>query len=351
LGTLSKVLQWIRSRCFKVLKIGQGNQNSEVLSVTRVLDPLTRIATFTISFPPSNPPETYFDTNVWVGMNSQDIANLETLKRVRGFRYRYSITNYVELLSRLGRGPAPGWDNPFALVRAAFRKMKHLCDAPVLPSPEMEYLHDVGLGRLIDPVWVPNAEEIALAVDLITHANTLADITGSGIQTVRPLRFSRWVIDPAHYYGLTQTDEESARHRIEDLYNALGREIQRNNLEPLSQWFIKLATFFLLFRPSQRRATMQTLTPEEQNQFLGGFTRGAGRLFNAHVTFIAVKTLNFGHRIDPNDLYDALQLLSLRDENRLFITNENGFFRYREADVIHRVVKWDGFRMSNDPPR
>ncbi len=70
-------------------------------------------------------------------------------------------------------------------------------------------------------------------------------------------------------------------------------------------------------------------------------------MFKAHVTLIAVKTLNLGERVDPNDLYDALQLLMLRERSRLFVTKDNSFFRYREDETIHRVVEWDGFRSSS----
>ncbi len=320
------------------------SHNLGLLTVSRVVDPQTRLVTFTISFPPNHPPDVCFDTNVWVSMTREDITALENLRRNKGFRYRYSITNYVELLARLGRGPAPGWDNPFAIVRAAFRKIKHLCDTYVLPSPEMEYLEEVGLFHLIDPVWVPDVGQVALAVEIIANAETLGDITGQGIRTDRSMRLSRWMIDPNHYYRLAETDEQSASNLIAELYDFVGPEIQRDNLDPLGEWFLKLATFFLLFRPSQGRATANTLTIEERNSFFGGFTRGAGKLFNSHATLIAIKTVNFGQRIDPNDLYDALQLLTLRDRNRLFVTNENSFFRYHDADAIHRVVKWDGFR-------
>lgn len=36
-------------------------------------------------------------------------------------------------------------------------------------------------------------------------------------------------------------------------------------------------------------------------------------MFHAHVTLIAIKTINWGAKIDPNDLYDAMQLLLLEE--------------------------------------
>jgi hypothetical protein len=69
-------------------------------------------------------------------------------------------------------------------------------------------------------------------------------------------------------------------------------------------------------------------------------------MFKSHITLIAYKTLIQGASIDPNDLYDALQLLQLQDENRLFVTNEKSFFRYHEEATIHRVAPWESFRHS-----
>lgn len=324
---------------------GEDAQGS--LTVSRVIDPITRMASFTVSFPPDHPPDVYFDTNVWISMTRQDVETLETLKRTRGFRYRFSMTNYVELLSRIGRGVVPGWNNPFRLVRGAFRKIKRLCEREVLPSPEKEYLDGVALGHLVDPVWVADPGQMALAVDLVARAETLGDITGEGIQTVRSMRFPRWIVDPNHYFQLTETDETSMRHLVEELYQHVGQEIQRDRLDSLVHWFLKLATFFLLFRPSQRRSTLNTLTSDEKNRFISGFTYGAGRIFKAHITLVAVKTVDRRERVDPNDLYDALQLLTLNGQNRLFVTNENSFFRYQEEENIHRVIKWDGFRQSH----
>jgi hypothetical protein len=134
------------------------------LAVQRVTDPSTRIATFTISFSPENPPDVFFDTNVWIGMSRNDVEHLKSLRVARGFRYRYSVTNDVELISRLARGPAPGWSNPFVRARAAFRRIRTLCDAEVLPSPESEYLAAVDLIHYMNPRWVPNPEQTALAV-------------------------------------------------------------------------------------------------------------------------------------------------------------------------------------------
>lgn len=314
------------------------------VTVSRVIDPSTRIATFNISFLPENPPDVVFDTNVWVSMRPADLDSLKRLRLERGFRYRYSVTNYVELLSRLARGPAPGWMNPFGIVRGAFRRIHELCDAEVLPSPEMEYLEEVGLSHYLEPEWAPNPRQTALAVEAIRHAETLGDITGQGIQSSRSLVTPRWLVDPAHYLRLTETDERSMRQIIGTLDQFVTRPFRRENVDQLTPWFVRLASFFLLVRPSGNRARPDLLSQEERSRFVGGFTYGAGRMFNAHITLVAYKELRQGAAIDPNDLYDALQLLLLRDDNRLFVTNERSFFRYyQNAPAVQRVVPWEAF--------
>lgn len=316
------------------------------LTVTREVDN-RRVATFTISFPPDQPPQVVFDTMVWVGMSWQDVECLRTLQRERGFHYRYSITNYVELLSRLARGPAPGWDRPFEYVRAAFRKIRTICEPAVLPSPEMEYLQEVGLSRLLHPNWVPDTQQTAIAVELVARAQTLGDITGQGVQSSQAAGIPRWILDPNHYLRLTRTDDESITDLIQELSNYVTAPLTRENIESIVPWFIKLAGFFLLFRPSSGMTHLSDLPSEEQNRFVAGFTYGAGRVFKSHCVLMAHNAVNVGRSIDPNDLYDALQLLALRHPNRLFVTNERSFFRYQEDPNIQRVVPWEAFKQSH----
>lgn len=316
------------------------------LSVQRVIDASTRIATFTISIDPHNPPDVFFDTNVWIGMSTNDVEHLRRLRIERGFRYRYSVTNYVELISRLARGPSPRWNNPFTKVRAAFRRIHTLCDPEVLPSPESEYLASVDLIHCIDSRWVSNPEQTALAVRTICNADTLGDITGTGIQGPRSLVSQRWIVDPTHYLHLTSTDERSLSQIIATLDQFVTRPFRREDVDQLIPWFVRLATFFLLVRPSSGRVHVNQLSPAERNRFVQGFTHSAGRMFQSHITLIAFKNLIQVASIDPNDLYDALQLLQLQDENRLFVTNERSFFRYQEEPAIHRVAPWESFRCS-----
>ena len=56
-------------------------------------------------------------------------------------------------------------------------------------------------------------------------------------------------------------------------------------------------------------------------------------MFHAHVTLIAIKTINWKERVDPNDLYDAIQLLLLTD-GRLFASNEKNFLRHTKDSYV-----------------
>jgi len=64
------------------------------------------------------PPDVFFDTNVWIGMNQDDLGTLQRLRKNRGFRYRYSITNYVELVSHLEDLPSASCESPFRKYQA-----------------------------------------------------------------------------------------------------------------------------------------------------------------------------------------------------------------------------------------
>jgi hypothetical protein len=276
-------------------------------------------------------------------MSKADVV--QKLKHERGFRYRYSVTNYVELLSRLARGPAPGWENPFGIVRGAFRRIITLCEHEVLPSPEMDFLQRAGLQQYLHPDWVPNTQQTANAVELIANAETLGDITGEGIQTVASVGTPRWVLESSHYLRLTETDETSMSGIMKDLEKYAEETLSKKNIGSLSPWFTKLAAFFLLFHPSSGRTRFQDLSPEEKDRFLAPFTGGAGRMFHAHFTLIALKTINWQEKIDPNDLYDAMQLLLLH-EGRVFVTNDKDFFRHKPNSYVQRVLPWEAFKKS-----
>jgi len=71
---------------------------------------------------------------------------------------------------------------------------------------------------------------------------------------------------------------------------------------------------------------------------------GVGQLFQTHCMHLVKKTVNDGRKVDPNDLYDMLQLILLEDDNTLFVTGEKSFFLYQiDPDQPQRVLPWTKF--------
>ena len=314
-----------------------------MLTVRREKDARTDEENYFVEFAPNTPPEILLDTHIWLNMSRSEEQALQRLKAELGFRFRYSTTNYVELLSQLAQGPTKKRKNPFGMVRGAFRKIRRLCEPEVLPSPEMAYLESAQLLRYLDPAWAPDVSQTAIAVDVIARAETEGDITGIGIQTPASARVHRWVLTPRHYLQLTQIDDQSMTGIMRDLDSYKQGSLTKQNIAQLTPWFQKLAAFFLLYRPSCGRTTMSDLLLDEKNRFWASFTKGAGRMFHTHVTLIAIKTINWGERVDPNDLYDAMQLLLLTEE-RLFVTNEKNFLRHTKDSYVQRVLPWEAFK-------
>lgn len=300
---------------------------------------------FTVNWDQRIPPEVFFDTNVWRSMNQADIESLLALQKNRGFRYRYSITNYVELVSHLEDASSQSMPNPFRIIRAAFRKMVRLCEPAVLPSPEMEFLSAAKLGHYLDSVWIPNIQQTGMAVELIANAESLSELTSKSSVNGEPGSVPRWIIEPAHYRMLRETDARSMALAMRQLPKA-SKPILQGFTEKLTAWFLTLASFFLLKRPSFNRVGVRDLSHDERNRFVGAFAKGGGKLFAEHCKHVAEMTLLARKKIDPNDLYDMLQLLLLSDSNRFFVTDEKSFFRYTGVSQDKRVIPWRGFRVS-----
>jgi len=93
-------------------------------------------------------------------------------------------------------------------------------------------------------------------------------------------------------------------------------------LDKYAKWFFELANFFFLMRPSNKKIHYDLLTSDERDRFAMVFINGAGELFHKHCALVVKKTLNDKKKVDPNDLYDMMQLLLLRNENRLFVTDD-----------------------------
>ena len=180
-----------------------------MLTVRREKDARTDEENYFVEFDSNTPPEVLLDTHIWLNMSRPEEQVLQRLKTELRFRFRYSITNYVELLSQLAEGPTKKRKNPFGMVRCAFRKIKRLCEREVLPPPEMAHLESGHLLQYLHPAWAPDVHQTTIAVDLIAKANTEGDITGIGIQTPASAGSPRWILDPRHYLRLTRIDDQS----------------------------------------------------------------------------------------------------------------------------------------------
>ena len=288
-----------------------------------------------IKYNEDNPPIVFFDTNVWRSINDTDIAKLQCLQLKYGFRYRYSVTNFLELASHLED------EKPFQMFQSCFRRIHKLCDPDILPSPEMVFLAHAGLSHYIDASWIPDEQQMALAVELVTNANSLAELTGGEDGNIKTENAPRYIVKPSHYRKLRNIDGDSMRAIMIEL-QGFKRPILVD--DSLVRWFIKLSHFFLFVRPTNGRMFLQDLTSEEQDRFSMALMEGVGRLFQTHCMILVKKTVNDGRSVDPNDLYDMLQLILLENGNSLFITSETTFFLYEiDHDQPKRILRWTDF--------
>lgn len=289
-----------------------------------------------INYNENNPPSIFFDTNVWRGINDADIATLQCLQRKHRVTYRYSVTNFIELASHLEDQPSKHCRKPFQMFQSCFRRIRELCDRDILPSPEAVFLAQAGLSHYIDATWIPDVQQMALAVELITNANSLAELTGEEDGNTETANMARYIVKPSHYRRLRDIDGDSMRAIMEELYG-FNRPISVD--DRLVRWFVKLSHFFLFVRPVNGRKFLQNLTSEEQDRFLMALMESGGRLFQTHCMNLVKETVNNGRRVDPNDLYDMLQLILLEKDNALFVTSDKTFF----LDQPKRVLRWTDF--------
>ena len=147
----------------------QKEAQSEQIQL-KVIRPTSQNPTWVVDYDPQRPPDVFFDTNVWISMNQDDIRTLQRLKQNRGFCYRYSITNYVELVYHLEDLPSPCCASPFRKHQTCLKRLRQVCDPEVLPSPEMELLAMAGLEHYLDPAWVPSPNQIPFAIEIVSHA-------------------------------------------------------------------------------------------------------------------------------------------------------------------------------------
>lgn len=217
----------------------------------------------TINWNKDNPPIIFFDTNVWRSMKDADVATLKRLQENYGFCYRYSATNFIELASHLEDQPSRFSRNPFQMFQSCFRRIRNLCDRDILPSPEMVFLESARLSHYIDDIWIPNVQQMALAVELIANANSLAELMGEEGESAETINAPRYVVKPNHYRSLRNIDGNSMRAIMDEL-REFNRPIFVDNR--MVVWFQNLAHFFLFFLPTNGRKLLENTTREEYDR-------------------------------------------------------------------------------------
>ncbi len=297
-----------------------------------------------------NPPDIYFDTNVWIGMNNNDIKHLKYLQSKYGFCYKYSIINFIELVSHFADPYTISNNNHFIKYRNCFFKIRTICDNQPLLFPEIELLNMAGLSHYVSDTWKINFEELQLSVAIIANAENISEITGKGANSYKQRNVvSTYVIDIDHYKNLVNTDEESFEKIMRILKRNIKEKIKTNNTQGLDKainFFMHFADFFFLERLSSRKVSYKLLTSNQQENFQRVFVDGVGSLFFAHFTSLVKKTIDDGRRIQPNDIYDIMQVLFLLNKNRLFVTGDKFFYGYQVDTDIQRFLPWSGFKVS-----
>ena len=283
-----------------------------------------------IAYNPSKPPHVFFDTNVLLGLSKAGLESLQRLQANRGFRYRYSMLNYTELLSHLGDEPSTKYPNPFRRYQVTFQKLTQLFDS-VLPSAESIFMQAVGLKHYLDPVWLVDPLDIAKQVEIIAAARNVEELL-------------KYRIDPAHYKKLREVDGNSfvsMMKPVKTFTTGMGEG---------HEWGTWLGRFysFMIFRASSRKTSFGKIAKKEQLRVIKYFDEAGGGMVLNHLKLLVKKAVKDGRKEYANDFYDMLQLLLLSDENRLFVTSDKPFFEYYAGPTRHRVVPWEGFKASAD---
>lgn len=283
-----------------------------------------------IDYEPTKPPDVFFDTNVLRGLGRKGMDALRALRAERSFQYRYSMLNFIELVAHLADPPSDETPDPFRKFQAPFKKMLELFGPEVLSSAEMVLMDAIGLRECLDPKWMVDPMDIGRQVSSIANASSLEEIR-------------RYGIDPGHYKHLKEVDGDS--------FEAMMRGAIRTLVKPLrvtessGKWMLHIYSF-LIYRASSKRVRLSTLSLPKQREVILSFRGHGGKMFEAHLVRLLKRTIDDGRAPNGNDFYDMLQLLLLRDPNRLFVTDDRPFFSYYMGHEYHRVVPWKGFQAS-----
>ena len=291
-----------------------------------------------IDYAPKNPPQIFFDTNVLLGLNPDGISALRKLQVNRRFTYRYSMLNFVELASHLGDEATSDTPNPFRKYQAAFKKISSVFDLKPLPSAETVFMKAVGLYHYLGPSWQVNEEEWANNLTIIANAHNLAEL--------RERKFS-----PEHYKEVRKQDETWFLKFIEKA-REIGNLPTQSEDQILSDWGKLLGQFyaFLIYRASSAKKTFSSLGMGEQKRVIKFFEGSGGAMFLMHFVHLLKKILRDHRKEDANDFYDMLQLILLKDENLLFVSDDRPFHQYYGGPKQHRVVSWKMFQATASLP-
>lgn len=316
----------------KIKKVRHGRK----LTVTKQAD-----GEIIIDYNPQNPPQVFFDTNVLLGLNPEGIDALEKLQVNRKFNYRYSMLNFVELASHFGDTSSSKVLNPFRKYQAVFEKISKFFDLKPLPSPEFVFMKAVGLYHYLGPSWKVDEEQWVDSLKIIVEAESLAGLQNFGFSL-------------EHYKILRAQDEKWFLKFIEKA-RELGdfpRKSKHENSQHIDpQWGKFLGQFYEFFicRASSEKTTFSGLGKGEKKRILKFFSvnNPGGGIFLMHFVHLLKQTLIDQRKEDANDFYDMLQLLLLKDENLLFVTDDRPFHQYYAGAKQHRVVHWKLFKASS----
>ena len=262
-----------------------------------------------IYFDPERPPRVFLDTNAILGLGQGGAQVLHRLKNERGFKFRYSMFNFVELASHLADPSSAKTLNPFRKYQTAFRHIHEIFEG-VLPSAESILMQGVGLREHTGPKWVVNGYSIANQVKLIAEAGSLQELQKAGV-------------DPTYYKKLRKIDGTSFLGLIKD-----ARSMIKDPLKDVESGGRFLGRFhgFLIFRASSGTVRLDTLPDTQKMRVITFFDKAGGKMCLSHLLQLVIKAVCDGAKDDANDFYDMLQLLQLRDTNLLFVTDDRVFF-------------------------
>ena len=269
------------------------------------------------------PPRVFFDTNVILGLGNKGEVMLRRLKAERGFRFRLSTQNFIELMSHLADPPSLESPNTFRKYQTAFRRINSIFDG-ILPSAESVLMSGVGLKEFTSKHWVVDGPSFQHQVEVIAKAKTLEDVLEAGIR-------------PNHYKRLREIDAQSFLGLVAEARDTIHDPVTDSEA---GSRLIRRLYGYLIFRASSEAIHLEKLSDSQKMAVVEFFDQPGGKMFIHHFMKLVIRMIRDGAKDDGNDFYDMLQLLSLADTNLFFVTEDRRFFQYYAGPEHHRVVRW-----------